>query len=289
LPDGGETAILECAAARAFGVSAAAVLATAGAETGIRLLAGTLGPRRVAVVQPTYSGHATAWREAGATVVGVTRQDIDQAAEHFDVIVAVNPNNPDGAVLPPERLIAIAERLAAKDGWLIVDEAFVEAVPDVSVAHAMAQDWSAERLVALRSFGKFYGLPGVRLGFVTAHPQFVERLRRKLGDWPVSADAIAAGIQAYKDPFWAPTIRPRLDEAARRLDTILVKSGFQVVGGTSLFRLAAAEDAHARFLRLADAGVLTRPFTYAPTWLRFGLPAPQHWLHLEAALMESVP
>jgi cobalamin biosynthetic protein CobC len=287
LPGPGETAALEAVAAGAFGLDPAAVLAAPGAEAAIRLLAASIPARRVGVVRPTYSGHAEAWRLAGAEVIDVARDALAEAADGLDALVVVNPNNPDGATTAPERLVDLARRLAARDGWLMVDEAFVEVAPDLSVAGAMGEAWSAPNLVALRSFGKFYGLPGVRLGFVAGDPDLIARLRRRQGDWPVSADAIAAGRAAYDDAAWTAATRVRLAEDARRLDGLLVRAGFAVAGGCDLFRLAEADDAPARFNRLAEAGILTRPFDYAPRWLRFGLPAHEHWPRLEAALMES--
>ncbi len=263
------------------------MLATAGIEAGVRLLASVLPTRRIGVVEPTYGGHAGAWRAVGATVIGLPRRDIDVMAKAFDALVVVNPNNPDGAVTSPERLLDLADQMARRDGWLIVDEAFVEVAPEASVLPLLAGGWRAERLIVLRSFGKFYGLPGLRLGFLAARPDLVARLRLRQGEWPVSADAIAAGLPAYADTAWAKAARDGLAQDSRRLDALLGLAGFDVVGGTSLFRLADAADAQERFMKLANAGVLTRPFAYNPRWLRFGLPAEAHWPRLEAALMES--
>lgn len=286
LPDPEETAALEAAAAAAFGVAAEAVLATAGAEAAIRLLAHVLAARRVGVVSPTYGGHEAAWRAAGAEVEAVDRGAVE-AAQGFDVMVVVNPNNPDGARILPDHLIELAKRSAARNSWLVVDEAFVEVAPELSVISSLDAPKSLDRLVVLRSFGKFYGLPGLRLGFAAARPDVAERLRRRQGEWPVGADAIAAGLQAYPDQAWAQATRARLTAAARRLDGLLERAGFDVVGGTDLFRLAAAADAPARFERQAQAGVLTRPFRDNPSCLRFGLPPNDAWARLEAALRET--
>lgn len=289
LPDPEETAALEAVAAGALGVAAETVLATAGVEAAIRLLAGFLPARRVGIVAPTYGGHAQAWRADGAAVAAIDRGHLSAAADACDVVVVVNPNNPDGASVPAERLLELADRVAARDGWLVVDEAYVEASPELSVSTYLGDTMRGSRLITLRSFGKFYGLPGVRLGFIAARPEVITRLRVRQGEWPVSADAIAAGLQAYPDHRWADRTRLRLAKDAGRLDALLIRSGLEIVGGTSLFRLAATRDARSRFIRMAEAGVLTRPFDYAPTWLRFGLPAANHWPRLEAALRENVP
>ena len=282
LPDPDAVAALEAVAARAFGLAPEAVAAVPGAEAGLRLLPRLLGARRVAVASPTYGGHGEAWTAAGAEVVAIGRGAIAGAAA--EAVVLVNPNNPDGAASPRGEVLDAARRLEAKGAWLIVDESFVEARPELSVsAHA------GGRLVALRSFGKFYGLPGVRLGFVLADPALAARVRAALGDWPLCADALALGAGAYADPAWAERTRGRLARAASRLDGLLSASGFQVVGGTSLFRLARAAHAGVRFRRLAAQGVLTRPFDHDPELIRLGLPGPRFWPRLQTALEGSRP
>lgn len=265
LPDPADLAALEALAAGAFGVSdPAGVVAVAGAEAGLRLLPWLLDVAAVEIAGPTYGGHAEAWSSAGVA--------IHPGAE---ALLVVNPNNPDG------RRAARIELTAQLDAGrvVIVDESFGEAAPGLSIA-----DLEHERLVVLRSFGKFYGLPGARLGFVIASPGLATRLRARLGDWPVSADAIALGLGAYADATWRKDALGRLERDGARLDDLLRAKGFEIVGGTRLFRLAAAPDAAQRFARLCEAGILTRPFDYAPDWLRFGIPAPADFARLEAAL-----
>jgi cobalamin biosynthetic protein CobC len=279
LPDPSETAALEAAAASAFGVAEPArVTAVPGAEAGLRLLPRLTGARSVTILSPTYGGHAEAWEAAGCEVHSV------RWGEHLpdtEALVIVNPNNPDGRAIPAQALA----RLATGDRWLIVDESFVEVAPELSVATS-----AADRLVVLRSFGKFYGLPGVRLGFVVAEPKVTMRVRAAFGDWPVCAEAIAAGCAAYADRDWAGQTRACLKDDAARLDRLLSRSGFELEGGTSLFRLASSPNAAAWFTRLAEAGLLVRPFGDYPNWLRFGLPgAEQDWGRLQGALEGNIP
>jgi cobalamin biosynthetic protein CobC len=275
LPDPADLLALEGAAAKAFGADPARVVATPGAEAAIGLLAATLALPDIDIVSPTYSGHEQAWTAAGAAVRNVADAQIGGAGG----LVIVNPNNPDGAAWARDDLLRVAAERAAQWRWTIVDEAFVETAPALSVASA-----SVDNLVVLRSFGKFYGLAGVRLGFIIAPECLTGRLRARLGDWPVSADAIALGTNAYADRGWADRQRARLAQSAARLDRLLFKAGFEVVGGTSLFRLTASDDAPRRFERLCASGVLTRPFSHDPTWLRFGLPGSRDWARLEAVL-----
>jgi len=266
LPDPEALRRLEAAAAQAFGAPAERVAAVAGSEAAIRLLPDLLAVRHVAIAQLAYGGHAEAWAAAGAALT--------QDSANAEAWVVVNPNNPDGRVTPAELLCASAGRR-----WTIVDEAFVETAPELSLAPR-----AAGRLVVLRSFGKFYGLAGLRLGFVVADESLIARLRSKLGDWPVCAEAIAAGLAAYADAAWAERTRARLSRDAARLDRMLARGGLEVVGGTSLFRLTRARDAHAVFQRLACAGILCRPFE-DPQLLRFGLPGrAADWARLDAAL-----
>ena len=272
LPDPEALRSLERVAATAFGVEdPARVVAAAGSEALIRLLPRLLTARRIAVSAQTYGGHAGAWRAVGAEIMA-------EAEAEADLRVLVNPNNPDGQALSPAQVIDLPA------ATLIVDEAFVETEPALSVA-ALAGAPGRERLIVLRSFGKFHGLAGVRLGFLIAEPVLAERVRRTLGDWPVSGPAIAAGLSAYADPGWAAQTRTRLADNAARLDSLLLTAGFEIVGGTSLFRLTRAADAPRRLDVLARAGILTRPFPWDETLIRFGLPGPQaDWLRLSQAL-----
>jgi cobalamin biosynthetic protein CobC len=279
LPDPTETAALEAAAAAAFGVGRMGrTMAVPGSETALRMLTRLLPAKTVAVAGPTYSSHGAAWTAAGANVQSISCRDL--ASADADVVVVVNPNNPDGYRHAPETLARIADRQAARGGWLIVDEAFGEVAPALSVA-----DRAGAALIVLRSFGKFYGLAGVRLGFVLADSRVIAELRSVFGDWPVSAAAIAAGLAAYPDMAWRERTQASLHRKAVRLDRLLSRAGFEIVGGTSLFRLCAVDDASRRFARLAERGVLTRPFDFDPRWLRFGLPADaSDWSRLEQAL-----
>jgi cobalamin biosynthetic protein CobC len=271
LPDPAALARAEAAAARVFGVTRDRVAATSGGEGALRLLPWLLERRRVAIAADTYGGHEEAWRAAGAQVV--------RDPEAADAWVVVNPNNPDGAVTSSAAILHSANRR-----WTIVDEAFADAHPEVSVA---AQ--AGGRLVVLRSFGKFYGLPGLRLGFVLAAPELIAKIRLAQGDWPVGPEAIAVASHAYADEAWASRTRTRLAAGAARLDRLLTRAGLEILGGTSLFRLARSPAAAHVFLQLARAGVRCRPFD-DPARLRFGLPsACREWARLTSALTGDPP
>jgi cobalamin biosynthetic protein CobC len=170
--------------------------------------------------------------------------------------------------------------MAPRGGVLIVDEAFVDFTPEASVAPA-----AGGNLIVLRSFGKAYGLPGVRLGFALCEPTVAARLRAALGPWSVSGPALAVGAAALADAAWLEENAALLECSARRLDALLAAAGFAIIGGAGLFRLAQHDDAANWFERLCEAGILTRSFVERPKWLRFGLPAaPYDWERLALAL-----
>jgi len=243
---------------------------------------------RALVAGPTYGSHVDGWGKAGVPARVVADAELDAAIGDRTAVIVVNPNNPDGRLMSRDRLRQLHDAVASRGGMLVVDEAFAEVTPQASVAD-IAGTSEAERLVVLRSFGKFYGLAGLRLGFVIGNPAIAARVRALIGDWPVSVDALAAGLAAYTDEAWADRMRKQLAVAARRLDGTLTRHGFEVVGGTSLYRLVRAADAPARFERLAAAGILTRPFQHDATLLRFGLPgSPGAWRRLEEALASNV-
>ncbi|WP_313103246.1 threonine-phosphate decarboxylase CobD [Brevundimonas sp.] len=277
LPDPGALAALETAAASAFGSASERTAAAAGAEAAIRLLPLLLGVRSVEIVGPTYGAHAEAWRAAGVATRLIAP---DQAAtSQAGVLVIVNPNNPDGRLTRRADLIAMARQRSAAGRWLVVDESFIECAPGDSVS-----DLVEPGLIVLRSFGKFYGLAGVRLGFMLAAPGLIARLRALLGDWPVGADALIMGRGAYADADWRRRTEAALAERADRLDDVLLRAGFHIVGGTSLFRMTRTPNAALWFQHLCRAGVLTRPFDHTPDGLRFGVPSERDLPRLMHAL-----
>jgi cobalamin biosynthetic protein CobC len=208
-----------------------------------------------------------------------------------DLAIVVNPNNPDGRLLTRKHLENVAAWLAPR-GLLVVDEAFMDVGPPAALGAPEASvvgEVGRRNIVVLRSFGKFFGLAGVRLGFAIAPPALAERLRAALGPWAVSGPAIAIGTVALADRPWIEGMRRRRARAAQRLDAMLEQAGFTVVGGTSLFRLAQAQRAPEVFEQLGRAGILARRFAHEPTWLRFGIPGGEpEWERLEAALVNRM-
>jgi cobalamin biosynthetic protein CobC len=278
LPDAEALARLEQIAGRAYRApSHIHVVAGAGSQSFIQWLPHLTQARRVAILGFAYAEHAARWRASGAAVEEVaTLEQLLRA----DVAVVVNPNNPDGRLTAPEDLADLSLRMARKGGLLVVDEAFMDMTPLYSLAPHMRGE-----AIVLRSLGKAYGLPGVRLGFALCGKEWAARLRDALGPWSVAGPALAVGAAALEDSPWLAESAARLDAAALRLDKMLREAGFEILGGTALFRLAGHERSGSWFRRLAECGIWTRNFVEKPAWLRFGVPGDEDaWKRLERAL-----
>jgi cobalamin biosynthesis protein CobC len=280
LPEPEDVARLAAIAAATYGAPAPAqVVVSPGTQVLMALAIGLVPPGRVAILGPTYAEHARLARLAGHQVDEVS--DIGELVR-ADLAIVVNPNNPDGRIVAKEKLLAIADQLRARGGLLIVDEAFMDVGPEgASLGHKVERGG----IIVLRSFGKFYGLPGLRLSFALAGQVIAVRLAASLGPWPVSGAALAIGMTALADKTWLEAARRSLDQAAGRLDALLTKAKFEIVGGTTLFRLARSSQASEVFQHLGRAGIFIRRFAADPSLLRFGHPGGEtEWERLNAAL-----
>ncbi|HEX8829223.1 MAG TPA: threonine-phosphate decarboxylase CobD [Xanthobacteraceae bacterium] len=279
LPQSEPLTALAAAAVNIYGApSVAHVVCAPGTQILLPLVAGLVGSGIAAVVTPTYGEHARAATLAGHRIAELA--DID-AAPDADLVFVTNPNNPDGRLFNKTDLIALAKQLRARNGLVVVDEAFMDVgPPDAS----MASEVGRGNIVVLRSFGKFFGLAGARLGFALAAPDVAAGLRARLGPWAVSGPALAIATKALADRAWIEETRLRLATGIARLDKILAAANLEIIGGTTLFRLVRAH-ASALFQHLGRAGIFVRIFPENPSWLRFGQPAAEEdWRRLELAM-----
>ena len=272
LPMRSDMALLRETARSAYGCAAGA-LPVAGAQAAIQMIP-VLGKAGMArVLGPTYNEHAASFSRSGWKVETVERP---AALAGADAAVVVNPNNPDGRILAPEQLRAIATQV----GLLVVDESFADPRPDISLARQIP-----ENALVLRSFGKFYGLAGLRLGFVLGGEARLSALAELAGPWPVSGVAIRVGQAALADAAWRKAAAARLARDAARLDDLARTGGWEFVGGSELFRLYRVPDAVDAQVHLAMERIWSRTFPYSTDWLRLGIPGPDHWTRVEAALL----
>lgn len=273
LPSRAEIEALHRAARHAYRTGAAMV-AMGGAQAAIQLLPQLAPPGRARILAPTYNEYAGVLSAAAWDVQEVGELD---ALAGADIAIVVNPNNPDGRCFAPKDLLALLPRV----GRLVIDESFVDAVPHLS----LAAEADRPGLMILRSFGKFYGLAGLRLGFAIGDAADIGKLAAAVGPWPVSGAAIALGCRALRDDAWAEVTSARLARDCARLDDMARAQDWTLLGGTPLFRLYETPDALAAQERLARGQIWSRVFAQKPTWLRLGLPGSEaEWLRLAEVL-----
>jgi cobalamin biosynthetic protein CobC len=260
----------------------ASFIAAPGTQALLQVLPSLRDRSDVAIVVPTYEEHAETWRAGGHQVRMISGlQDITN--EHVAVIV--NPNNPDGRSYAPEDLIKVANDLSAKGGLLVVDQAFTDPTPELSLTPYA----DMPGLLLLHSFGKFFGLAGLRLGFASGPHNIISKLKQKLGPWAVSGPALEIGARAYADQDWIKETRICLSRDRTRLENILTGNEFKLIGGTDLYCLGAHNQASQIFHILGQAGILVRPFPHYPKWLRFGLPGNDIEFDRLATALGSLP
>ncbi|WP_441235070.1 threonine-phosphate decarboxylase CobD [Bradyrhizobium sp. 930_D9_N1_4] len=273
LPSRAEIATLHQAARHAYRTSAP-IVATGGAQAAIQLLPQLANPGRARILAPTYNEYAGVLSAAGWDVEEVGELD---ALAGADLAIVVNPNNPDGRPHTPQDLLALLPRV----GRLVIDESFADAVPQLS----LAPEADRPGLLILRSFGKFYGLAGLRLGFAIGNAADIGKLAAVSGPWPVSGAAIVIGGRALRDDAWAEVTSARLARDCDRLDEMVRSQGWRLVGGASLFRLYKMPDALAAQEKLARGQIWSRVFAQNPAWLRLGLPGGEsEWMRLAEIL-----
>lgn len=260
LPTAKATAKLIDVAQKAYKTEGS-VLPLAGAQAAIQLVPRLVQPGKARIISPTYNEHAGALRGCGWIVEEVNSLE---ALKGADLAVVVNPNNPDGKYYKPKELLELLPSV----GRLLVDESFADPYPALSVAPYAGQ----AGLLVLRSFGKFYGLAGMRLGFVLGCEADISIMAEFAGPWPVCGPALEIGAQALADTKWGAASTERLMSEISRMDDVALKAGWQVVGGTCLFRLYQTPDATQAQARLARQQIWSRIFPYSETWIRLGMP-----------------
>lgn len=267
------------AAADHFGKGAAGDICFGpGSQALLQLLPELLPKGDVAVLGPTYGEHAYRWARAGHDAFEII--ELSNLPADCRYAVVVNPNSPTGRVHAAGDLLSVAKQLSARDGYLIVDEAFCDVLPEIS----LVSETGHPGLLILRSFGKFFGLAGLRLGFLLGPTDIIGAARRRLGPWPVNGPALAIAAQAYGDANWIAGQRRALTDQASKLRGLLADHG-EIIGGTDLFVLLKTDRAREISARLAAARIHVRQFPERKTWLRFGLPGDDAaWRRLATAL-----
>lgn len=274
---------LQTVACRYYGCDAC--LPVAGSQAAIQTLPTLRSRSKVGIISPTYAEHEYNWKQAGHDVIQLNVEDVEQHIHTLDVLVVINPNNPTGKMIAIKQLLEWHQQLSSRGGWLIVDEAFMDVTPEKSLVASGIKPG----LIILRSMGKFFGIAGIRCGFVISDNELLQRLAQKLGPWSLTGPTRYIAKQALLDETWHTKTRTELKESAARLHKILSQAGLSPNGGTALFQWLEHEHAEDIYEACAEKGVLIRLFekstaTSKPS-LRFGLPASEkNWQQLSTVL-----
>ncbi len=250
------------------------IIAAPGTQSVLQNLPLLYPDRKIAILSPTYSEHHHTWEQAGNEVKAVSTFD---ELSNADIAVVVNPNNPDGKTYLPEDLLSLAQKV----DLLIIDEAFCDDSPYLSIVPHL----SDPNILVLRSLGKFFGLAGIRLGFVIGAGEITDSLTERLGPWAVSGPAIEIGARALSDQIWISEMQKSLNTQSARLNERLRSHNHTIIGGTELFTLIETDRAMEIYHSFGQAGILVRRFDDQPNWLRIGLPgAESEWQRVEKVL-----
>ena len=260
------------------------ILAVAGSQAAIQSLPLLKPSGSVGIVTPSYAEHAYAWEKAGHNVITMASHQVDQHIALLDTLILVNPNNPTADIYTEQQCISWLENLNQRQGWLIIDEAFIDCCPELSLSKLTP----LKGLIILRSIGKFFGLAGLRAGFVLAKPRVLNNLNELLGPWALSNPSRYVCIHALQNLTWQNQTRLYLQQQSQRLNCLLTQYQLKPTGSTQLFQWVHTEHAGYIHQQLAKQAVFTRLFSQ-PASLRFGLPANKaEWQHLESALQNVV-
>jgi cobalamin biosynthetic protein CobC len=255
---------------------AESLLAVAGSQAAIQMIPYLYPRSNVGVLTPAYAEHKACWQQAGHKVITFTPENVELHLSQLQVLIIVNPNNPTGNLFSPQQLLDWHKILQAKNGLLIVDEAFIDTCSSYSLSHLEPQTG----LIILRSVGKFFGLAGIRCGFVIAMPKLLVLLEEKLGAWPLSHPSRYIATKALIDRQWQQQMLIALPQQGQRLQKLLQAQNLNSTGSHALFQWVKTPIAEELHQQLAQQGILTRLFTESKS-LRFGLPKnEQEWQKL---------
>lgn len=257
------------------------ILPVAGSQAAIQALPLLRSKSKVGVLTPAYAEHGYSWKKAGHEVIELDNEKIENQLDDLDVLILINPNNPTAQRFSKEQLLRWHKKLYQKKGWLVVDEAFIDASSEDSLSRYPAM----KGLIVLRSIGKFFGLAGIRCGFVIGEAAMLEQLNEALGPWAISNPSRYVATAALTDDQWQEQTKYDLKKQSARLALLLTRQGLKPDGQTNLFLWIKTAEAKNIHQALAEQGVLTRLFEQ-PLSLRFGLPKDEwQWKKLEAVMI----
>lgn len=254
-------------------------LPTAGSQAALQVLPLLRATSKVAMPTFMYQEHANAWQRHGHRVIRFDAYPDENTVKNADVVLLCNPNNPTGIEFSVKDLLNWHSQLAKRGGWLVVDEAFIDATPE----HSIAQHAHLEGLFVLRSLGKFFGLAGARVGFLLGSEQTLTSAQEEIGPWTITGPSRLIAKQALMDKIWQEKMRLLLPDSSQRLLELLTQYCLVPSASTALFQFVQTSQAMLWQHHLAKQGIWVRLFNEIPA-LRFGLPPDDGWERFETAL-----
>lgn len=265
--------------ARQCGVDPDMILIGNGSTELIHLLPRTLGIKAALIMGPTFEEYARALMDAGGVVqyVHARREErfrppvqeilleLSAKRTRFDTVFLCNPNNPTGQTINRSALCEITEAIERRQGWLIVDEAFIDYCQEHSVV-SMLKEYP--RMIVLRSLTKFYAMPGLRIGYLLGASKVVNQLKGRQPPWSVNSLAQEVSCAVLQDSGYAQkslavmeTERPRFLRGLRSLSGVRV---YSPAANFALIELPAWACASVLVDRLASERLLVRDCSTLP-------------------------
>jgi cobalamin biosynthetic protein CobC len=238
-------------------------------------------PRPVLLPRQGFNEHGKAWTGQGYNIETYERLPTLDQLNRAQVCIVINPNNPTGSLIEMAELTGILNILSASNAWLIVDEAFID--PYQNLKYSMSSQTNKEGLIVLRSFGKFFGLAGLRLGAILANKEIQIQVSMMLNNWSLSNVSQAIGQKAWQDKAWQAETKDKLIISGERLQTLFTKLNYKTVG-TVFFQTLYMANAKEFYQYLLSSGIYTR-FLDKQDGVRFGLPSLEsQWERLELVI-----
>lgn len=246
-----------------------------GAQAAINLLPYLFPSGDVSIIEPTYNEYKQTFLNTNWKVNIVHNL---KKMEGSTIAIICNPNNPDGKIFYQDDLI----KLSKKVDLLVIDESFMDLYPSLSMSNIINKN--TKNIIILKSFGKFFGLAGVRLGFIISGKDISEKIENLIGPWQVSNPAIIAGTQALKDDVWIKNNIQKLKKYAYKLDILANQLNWRLIGGTYLYRLYETDSSIETQKKLAQKKIWSRIFSYSNNWIRLGIPSEKKFLEVSSKL-----
>ena len=227
-----------------------------------------------------YKEHALAWQMAGFSLCWYQDKLPELSKiENNAVLIVINPNNPTGQLYPKSVLLKYQKKLAENNGLLVIDEAFIDVIKNSQSMTNTINNY--KNTLVLRSFGKFFGLAGIRIGFLIADQTWLENFSENLGPWQVNSPAQFIAQQALADYNWHEQQKHKLNTLSNKLHSLLIENippeNMNKITGTDLFQTVyfkkgvdSISYAEHYYITLCQQGIYVR-LTDDKQALRFGI------------------